>query len=42
MVFGYRLRVPLSLLLNGSNIGCFLDATFRGVAEVCEEFYDTL
>jgi hypothetical protein len=42
MVFGYRLRGLLSPLLNGGDIGYFLDAVSRDATEVCEEFYDTL
>jgi hypothetical protein len=42
MASGYRLRGLLSLLLNGDDIGCFLDTVSRGATEVCEEFYDTL
>jgi hypothetical protein len=42
MVFGYELRGLLSPLLNGGDIGCFLDTVSRGATEVCEEFYDAL
>jgi hypothetical protein len=42
MDFSYRLRSPLSLLLNDGDISCFLETGSRGATEVCEEFYDTL
>jgi hypothetical protein len=42
MVFRSRPRGLLPLALNSDNTDCFSNTGFRTVAEVCEEFYDTL
>jgi len=42
MVLSQQQRAPLPAGLNGGDSGCFLDAAFRVVVEVCEAFYDTL
>jgi len=42
MVFRYRLRGLLLLLLNSSNNFYHSDTGFREATEVCESFYDTL
>jgi hypothetical protein len=42
MVFRYRSRGLLLLLLNSSNNLYHSDTGFREATEVCESFYDTL
>jgi hypothetical protein len=42
MIFSYRSRGLLSLLLNDDDIGFLLDTVSWGATEVCESFYDTL
>lgn len=42
MVFSQQQRAALLVGLNSGDTGCVLDAAFRSVAEVCDEFYDTL
>jgi hypothetical protein len=41
-VFSKQQRAPLLPGLNSGDTGCFSDAAFWVIAEVREEFYDTL